>query len=171
MLPQHRWACCLRWPHGRKLRDIEAFQHAMAGYEMLPQRALPLAARLIPLAELAAAALLLHGATRVAGATLALLVLLVFTFAGVHSLRAGRSELECGCGGGEGVTLSWALVARNAVLAAIAVLAMLSPQERPTTALDAATGVLATLAVLGLYAVGNQLLANGPRLKKLRDAP
>ncbi len=69
------------------------------------------------------------------------------------------------------MTLSWALVARNAVLAAIAVLAMLSPQERPTTALDAATGVLATLAVLGLYAVGNQLLANGPRLKKLRDAP
>ena len=77
------------WP---KLRDLEAFQHAMAGYEMLPQRALPLAARLIPLAELAAAALLLHGATRVAGATLALLVLLVFTFAGVHSLRAGRSR-------------------------------------------------------------------------------
>jgi hypothetical protein len=154
-----------------KLKDLDVFRHALAAYELLPARLLPAVALGLPLLELAAGVLLLPSATRPVGALLALIVLLAATAAVVAALRAGRRHIDCGCGGSEGLTLSWGLVARNVVLVALAATALLPPQARATGWLDAAAAVAATLFFAALYAVVNQLLANQPRLRNLRNAP
>ena len=71
---------------------------------------------------LTAWALLLWPASRSLGAVLALCVLLVATSGIVMNLLRGRRDVDCGCSGlGESSGgLSWWLVARNALLAALA---------------------------------------------------
>ncbi|MGR6777794.1 hypothetical protein ACU6VG_18475 (plasmid) [Sphaerotilus sulfidivorans] len=59
--------------------------------------------------------------------------------------------------------LSRGLIARNAVLMLLTLLAALPALDRPT--------VLATLFVLGLYQTANLWLAHQPKLLELRNAP
>jgi len=115
--------------------------------------------------------LLLPAATRSLGAALALAVLAIVTAAVIAALRAGRTQIDCGCGGDEGLRLSWALVARNALLLMLAGLCLLPSAGRPTGWLDVLAAIAATLFFTGLYATVNQLLANHPRLHQLRNAP
>lgn len=150
-----------------KLKDLEVFRHALGAYELLPEALLPLAARALPLLELAAGLLLLPTATRPLGALLALAALGLATGAVVAALRAGRTHIDCGCGGSEGLTLSWGLVLRNAVLLAMAGAALWPLGSRATGWLDAVAALAATLFFAGLYAAANQLLANQPRLRRL----
>jgi hypothetical protein len=154
-----------------KLKDVELFGHALAAYELLPERWLPWVARALPLLELAAGLLLLPLATRPLGAALALAALGLATLALLLALRAGRTDIDCGCGGasdGQGPSPSPALVLRNCVLLALAALALVPAGPRATTALDVFAALAAALFTLGLYATTNQLLANRPRLHRLR---
>lgn len=153
-----------------KLKDLETFGHAVAAYELLPARLVPLAARGLPLLELAAGVLLLPAATRPLGAGLALLALALATGAVLAALRAGRTRIACGCGGDEGLSPSRGLVVRNAVLLALAAAAALPAAERATGWLDAFAALAATLFAAGLYAAANQLLANQPRLQHLHHS-
>lgn len=153
-----------------KLKDLETFGHALAAYELLPERLLPAATRALPLLELAAGVLLLPLATRPLGAGLALVALGLATGAVVAALRAGRTRIACGCGGDEGLTPSRGLVVRNTVLLVLAAAAALPAAARPTGWLDAFAALAATLFAAGLYAAANQLLANQPRLRQLHDA-
>jgi hypothetical protein len=128
-------------------------------------------ALLLPLLELVAGALLLPTAARNAGALLALALLALVTGAVVINLKRGRERIDCGCGGSEHVPLSRGLVARNAGLALLAVVALMPAQARATVWLDLVATAFATLFLLGLYLVVNQLLSNHPRLIDLRNAP
>lgn len=67
--------------------------------------------------------------------------------------------------------LSRGLIARNAVLMLLTLLAALPALDRPTVWLDALATVLATLLVLGLYQTANLWLAHHPKLIELRNAP
>ena len=153
----------------QKLRDADGFVMVVEQYRLLPEAWSTAAARGLIAAEAAAGLLLLPLATRAAGAALALAVLVAVTAAVAINLLRGRREIDCGCGGPEGgQRLSWGLVLRNGVLAAAALLAMAAEAPRELVWLDGLTVVAGALALYGLLAAANQLLANQPRLLKLR---
>lgn len=154
----------------QKLADRDAFALALEQYRLLPERLLAPVAWGLPLLEAAAGAALLPAAGRAVGSLLALLLLAVVTAAVAINLRRGRAHIDCGCGGPEGGQhLSWLLVARNAVLALLALAATAPLAARELVWLDALTVATAALGLYGLYAAANQLLANAPRLLKLRE--
>jgi len=153
----------------QKLRDIDGFAAALTGYALVPPAALGIIAYLLPLLELAAGLALL--AAPLAGALLALVLLVTVTGAVAVNLLRGRRDIGCGCGGIEDEqTISWALVARNAVLMLVAVVAALAPSARSAAWLDYATVTGLTLSGYGLYTAASQLIANAPRLARLRSA-
>ncbi len=153
----------------QKLRDMEGVAMAVEQYRLLPRSwSLP-AARCLLAAEASAGLLLLPLATRTAGAVLALAVLVTVTAAVAINLMRGRHAIDCGCGGLEGGQhLSWGLVLRNGLLGLAAALSLAAETPRDLVWLDGLTLVAGTLALYGLYAAANQLMANRPWLQKLR---
>lgn len=155
----------------QKLRDVGAFEIAIDAYELLPPAASAPLARVLPLLEAAAGLLLLPEATRAAGVMLAAAVLGLVTAAVAINLRRGRTDVGCGCGGLEDEqTLSWALVARNGALFALLAAAAAAPAVRPLVWFDFLSVGAGALVLYGLYVVASQLIANAPRLARLRAA-
>ncbi len=153
----------------QKLRDMDGFVMAVEQYRLLPAPWAPPVAWALLLAEACAGLLLLPLATRATGAVLALAVLAAVTLSVAVNLLRGRQDIDCGCGGPEGGQhLSWGLVLRNGMLSLAAALSRLAEAPRDLVWLDGLTVVAGTLALYGLYAAANQLMANRPRLLKLR---
>src|SRR5699024_9282443 len=105
-----------------KLWHFTAFELSVAGYQLLPAILhRPFAIAFIA-GELAAGLLLLIPGGRMAGAALALVVLVTATFGVTINLLRGNIDIDCGCGGlsrfAEGLT--WWIVARNTLLAGLA---------------------------------------------------
>jgi hypothetical protein len=143
-----------------KAGDLALFEQHLAAYGV-PPRLLGSAARLLPAAEgLTVIALL--SPWRGAGAALAAALLLLYAAAMAWQRLHGR-VLDCGCGGAP-LRVSWALVARNLVLAAIAAAAAVPVAQRGLGVADAL--VIAAAVVLGtlLYAAFNQVLRQGGAL-------
>lgn len=137
-----------------KAADALLVEQHLAAYGV-PGALLTPAARLLPAAE-GAAALLLLTPWRAAGAALAALLLLAYAAAmGWHRLH-GRS-LDCGCGG-EPLPVSWALVGRNLLLAALALLAAAPMAPRAMAIGDFAVVAAAVLLGTLLYAALHQVL-------------
>jgi len=157
----------------QKLRDLALFQANIDNYRLLPDGLAWPAAILLPLWELAAGALLLFDPTRMVGAVLAIGLLAIVTTAVAINLLRGRTEIDCGCGSLGGhvgdQTLSWGLVARNALLAFAAVLTLREDAARALVWIDYLSVAGGTLGLLGLYVTVNQLMANTPRLRALRN--
>lgn len=137
-----------------KLADLALLEQHLWVYGV-PQPLLPAARRALPLAETLAALLLLTP-WRAVGATLAALLLLAYAAAMAYH-RWQRHTLDCGCGG-EPLPVSWALVARNLGLAALALLAAWPPGERPLGLGDFAVVAAAVALATLLYAAFNQVL-------------
>lgn len=148
-----------------KFADAALFEQHLAAYG-LPYRLLPLATRLVPALE-AAAALLLLTPWRVAGALLAAVLLLGYGALMALHLARGRS-LDCGCGG-EALPVSWPLVLRNLMLAALALAAVVPTSPRPMTGGDFLVVAAALLLATLLYAALHQLLRHrtGPSARPL----
>jgi Methylamine utilisation protein MauE len=142
-----------------KLADAALFEQQLAAYRV-PQRMLASGARALPALELAAAALLLSP-WRVAGATLATLLLTAYAGAMAWHRLHGR-ELDCGCGG-EPLAVSWPLVTRNALLAAVALLAAAPTVPRALGLADFAVVAAALLVGTLLYAAFHQMLRHAAR--------
>lgn len=157
------------WP---KLRDPAVFRAAVENYRLLPEALAGLAARLLPVCELAAGVLLLFPSVRLAGALLAVFLLLVVTSAVAINLMRGRVDIDCGCHGLAGhvgdQTLTWRLVVRNVVLVAAVLFALLGDTPRVLVWIDYLSVAGGTLALIGLYITANQVMANQPRLHALR---
>lgn len=154
----------------QKLRDVAVFEAAVELYRLLPAPLVPLFARVLPMLEAAAGAALLLETSRGIGLVLALTVLGVSTGGVLINLLRGHTNIDCGCGGAEGNTrLSWALPVRNAALMAMALVGAQTGLARPLVWVDFISVAGGTLALLGIYAAGNQLLANHPRLMQLRN--
>ena len=83
----------------------------------------------------------------------------------------GRLHVDCGCfGRALRQPLSWWLPARNAILMALAAIAMLPTADRAMTPLDFATVFFGAATVVVLYLAANYLLANFPRISALETA-
>jgi hypothetical protein len=131
-----------------KVADLPLLEQHLAAYGV-PHFLRPVGVRALPAVE-ALAALLLLTPLRGAGAWLAAALLALYGAAMAwHRLRGRR--LDCGCGG-EPLPVSWALVARNAALAALALAAGAPMTARPM-------GVGDFLVVAGAVLVGTLLVA------------
>jgi hypothetical protein len=104
-------------------------------YRLLPERlGGPVAVALAGIEALAVASLLVPGFRGFGGAAAGVLLLAYAAAMGINLWR-GRREIDRGCGG-SGQGISWALVARNVLLAGLAALAPAPIVARPLGALD-----------------------------------
>jgi hypothetical protein len=133
----------------------------IANYRLLPRwMALP-AAALLPPTEMVVAVLLLSAQLRPWPALAAIMLLLVFAAAMAINIKLGRDHIDCGCG--ETFLrqpLSWTLVARNGVLAALLVPALV--MTAPVTMASALSGAAAGIGLFLLYLLLNILAALPP---------
>jgi hypothetical protein len=149
-----------------KLRDTARFRAVLADYHVLPGWAVPAAARAIPAAEGAVAALCLVPGGAAIGCVAGAGLLAGYSAAIGFNLARGRRRIDCGCGGLAGdQSLSAGLLARNAALVGLLLLAALPESQRPLVWLDAFStgGLLAALALL--HAALDVALANATRLR------
>lgn len=145
----------------RKLADLAVFRATVELYDLLPAAAVGAFAGLFPLLEAAAGVVVV---LRPDGPwmLLPLAVLGLSTAAILINVLRGRSNLECGCGGDSQPRLSWALVMRNGALLGGVLVAAAVDNGRPLVWVDFLSVAALTLALAGLYAALNQLLANQP---------
>jgi uncharacterized membrane protein YphA (DoxX/SURF4 family)/thiol-disulfide isomerase/thioredoxin len=102
-----------------KLFDLAGSRKAVADFGV-PARFAPVVGVLVPLAEIAAAVMLLFVPTARWGALLALLLLLVFIAGVANAMRKGL-DVDCGCFGKVySATASSATLVRNGILAVLA---------------------------------------------------
>ena len=109
-----------------KLRDPAAFRSSVAAYQILPERLVTPAARLLPPLEVAMGIALLTGVLIIPVSVVAALVLVSFAAAIWYAVERG-SKIGCGCGFRRLQTVSRALVARNAGLTLAAVASVVWP--------------------------------------------
>ena len=145
-----------------KLRDLPVFEASVDLYALLPASLVAPFSRAYPLAELAAALGLLFAPAW--GAALAALVIGLASLGVAVNVLRGRTDLECGCGGERHPHLSWSLVGRNGLLLGLVALAAqpLDGALRTLLWVDYLSAAGLALALVGLYAALNQLLANQP---------
>jgi hypothetical protein len=149
-----------------KLRDLAGFRATLDAYGVLPAPALAPAAAALAAAEIAVGGGCL--VPRIAPAACLAGAGLLALYSGAIALAwaRGRRLIDCGCGGPGGRRpLSPGLLARNAALTALLLLATLPAGARTLVWIDAFTAV-SLLAVLALlHAALDVALANAARLR------
>lgn len=142
-----------------KLGHRAEFVGVVANYRLVPDGLAAPAAWLVIGLELAATAALASGVGLAAGAGLAIVLLMLFAAAMAVNLGRGRREIDCGCfQSALRQRLSWALVVRNLILAAL-LLPLLGGGGLPGTGLGVVDGLGAGLMLYLFYLVLDQLVA------------
>lgn len=149
-----------------KLSEPNMFLSALAGYRLVPQRWLDIAARGVPVVELVLAAGMLVPLTRSFALVGVAILMSGYALAIGINLARGRSNIDCGCGGAAH-PLSWGLLVRNGVLAAAALAASGTTMDRPLDWLDAVTVVLGVLAFFVTYLMADELLRQASRMSRV----
>ena len=153
-----------------KLRDVPGFRAALADYRTLPGAAVPAAAAALITAELAVGLACLWPATARLGCLTGAGLLLAYSGAVAWNLARGRRQIDCGCGGPGGRRpISGSLLARNAGLLGLLLLAALPESGRPLFWLDAVTGGGLLATGMLLYVGSDLALTNGARLARPGD--
>jgi hypothetical protein len=145
-----------------KLPTLLEFEGVVGNYRLLPDRAVPLAARLVVALEALAVLLLIVPNARDWGAACALGLLVLFAVAMAVNIRRGRVEIDCGCfRTTHRQRLSWWLVGRNGALA-LAAAALWLPLSRAPMTFDYVQAALAGLALYLIYLGGSQIVLPRP---------
>ena len=156
-----------------KARDPAAFRATLAGYALLPERLSGVAAVALASAEAALAAALAAPAwlgARAPALVACAALLGLYAAAIAVNLARGRRDIDCGCAGrAVRQPLSAWLLARNALLAALALACVGGASPRALVWIDGVTvsGGIALLAAAGIAAHG--LLAHGAALTRLGE--
>jgi len=141
-----------------KIRHRHELAGVVANYRLLPEPLAASAAWMIVGLECLVVLSLVSGVRLVAGATLAVVLLVGFALAMAINLARGRSEIDCGCfQAGLRQRLSMALVARNILLAAFLTPLLAAPAAGPAT-LQWVDGLAAGLAAYALYQVLGEIV-------------
>ena len=157
----------------QKIKDIDTFQATVEAYELLPEFLVKGFSITLPIVELVTACLLLWAdlTQGLYGLILAIVVISITTTGIIINLLRGNLDVSCGCGGLEDeAPLSWSLVGRNLTMLALLLFCFLPSNLRPLDLLDTLTIIGGSLSVYLLYTVMSQLIANHPRLVKLRES-
>jgi hypothetical protein len=154
-----------------KLRAPAGFAAAVRAYRLVPERAVVPVAGVLVLSEAMTTGLLLGPASYRLGAALAAALSALYAGAIAANLARGRRDLDCGCAApGARRPVSAALVVRNVVLIAAALLLLGPGSGRAITWVDVVTVLAATATGGALWAGVGQLDANRPALARLRGA-
>jgi Methylamine utilisation protein MauE len=152
-----------------KLRALDAFVGVVHNYRLVPEPLERPVAYGLPVVELAIAVGVLLPAVRAPAALAAALLLALFAGAMAINLVRGRRDIDCGCFATVlRQRLSWPLVLRNLLLAALALLLMPGMGVRSLGWLDLVTIGCAATALVLVYAAASQLLGSGPRTHPVR---
>jgi hypothetical protein len=149
-----------------KLRHPQEFVGVVAAYQLASERFSSAIARLLPALELAVAIGLWIPPTRMAASVLGAALLAIYAAAIGINLKRGRHGIDCGCafaGRGRSVIGSW-MLARNAILICVALIASAPVALRTLTPVDALT-VIGGLCVLTLL----YMAADGLRSMELQS--
>lgn len=155
-----------------KFRDFDAFRAAVVGYALLPERSASVTAGALASCEaslgfalVTPAAFGLREPALVASATL----LALYGAAIAVNLARGRRDIDCGCAGPAArQPLSEWLLARNALLVAMALVCLGGTASRSLVWIDALT-VSGGIAMLGAtWLAAHRLQANAPAIARLR---
>ena len=152
-----------------KLSDFDVFKASFADYEILPSSLVAPTALILVLAEGAIVVGLVVPLTRTVAAIAALMLLVLYGGAIAVNLRRGRYTIDCGCGG-SGQGLSWFLVARNAILAGIALMAAAAPVARDLSLTDGIVLALSVVTVWLLILASEQAAANDAHRQFIRNS-
>jgi len=164
-----------------KFGDRARFTAIVSEYRVLPPHLVPAAAVLVPLMELFAGSLWMVSVFSLQAATVLPLsssaLLLIYGLSIAINLARGRSHIDCGCSfasshsdSARGQLLSVWLVARNLLLACLALVPLLAVSGRNLTMMDHGLLILTTLTALLYYAAFNQLLLNRGAIASWREA-
>jgi hypothetical protein len=146
------------------LRDWAVYEAIVQAYRLAPRALARMAARALPVAQIAAAVLLLTPAASRVGPAVGLALMVLFTSAIAINVRRGRLHIDCGFGGAAGQQLSHGLVVRNLVLCTLLAAAFVAPAALPPSTAFAVGVAGASLAAGILYVASGQLLANAQAL-------
>ncbi|KQT42048.1 hypothetical protein ASG43_17385 [Aureimonas sp. Leaf454] len=149
-----------------KASDLVRFQGYVDDYALLPEPLVEPVAKGLVAAELLTVALLVVPMTVSVGAAFALALLLVYAGGIAINLKRGRRRIECGCGG-PAQMLSAALVLRNGLLGALALLPLVAGFNALSLG-EAAAAVSSGLLLVLFVALAEQLLANDGHVQRLR---
>lgn len=139
----------------------------VADYGLVPAGREALVTRVLIGLEAVTVALLALPVTRMAGAVLAAALLAGYGLAMAMALRAGKTRIDCGCGGTPQF-VSVLTVARNVVLTGLALWLAALPAGPVGGAFPALVAVLAGLTLWALYGVIEKLLANFGHIMAVR---
>lgn len=149
-----------------KLRDPASFRSSVAAYKLLPDTWVTPVARILPPAELALGLMLLAGILVVPAAWAAAVLLVGFGVVIWIAVERG-SRIGCGCGFRHLQQVSRVLVARNAALAVVAVVAAVAPSAAlalapgpavPESTISTTDAWAVAVAVLGAWVLAQVLL-------------
>ncbi|WP_339782378.1 MauE/DoxX family redox-associated membrane protein [uncultured Marinobacter sp.] len=151
-----------------KIRYPTWFRRQVREYELIPGLMVPFAALALPVTELAVAAGLLWSTSRPYAGVLAFLMISLYALAIAINLARGRKDIDCGCSGpAMRQPLQPALLARNLLLAIIALVALLPMLDRPLSLHDNFVMIAAGVVLVLLYTATDLWIANRPLLLKL----
>jgi hypothetical protein len=143
----------------QKLRHWRLLPGVIGNYRLLPRWSVGAVAAFLPSVEMLVGVGLLSGQLDSRPAIAAIALLLAFAIAMAINLARGRSHIDCGCGQTFlAQHLSWALVARNLVLAAL----LLPSLAKLTPTADVWTGAAAGFGFFLLYLLFNIFSALPP---------
>ena len=147
-----------------KLRNRSEFTKTLAAYEILPAPLLAPAGAALATVELSVAtALLIPGAGPTPGLA-AVTLLLIYTAAMATNWLRGRREIDCGCSRpGRHTPIGPGLMARNVLLAWLALAAALPAGGRALIWLDLVTIAGTGLVAAALYGATEQARFRGAR--------
>jgi hypothetical protein len=153
-----------------KLRDLRRFDEIFAAYGLLPFAARLRLSRAVPCLELVVAGGLLLDGSRVAAASVGIVLLLAYAAAITVNLLRGRRDLACGCGGPDDrrPIAAW-MVWRNFSIAVLVGAVMLPWSPRSLAPTDVVTIGFGTMAVALVYLCLDRLLGRtAPVTARLR---
>jgi len=146
-----------------KLRALDAFVGVVHNYRLVPEPLERPIAYALPVVELAIAVGVLLPTGRAPAALAAAILLALFAGAMAINLMRGRRDIDCGCFATVlRQRLSWPLVLRNLLLAALALLVVPGLGARGLGWLDLVTVGCASTALVSVYAAASRLFGNGP---------
>jgi Methylamine utilisation protein MauE len=146
-----------------KLRALDAFVGVVHNYRLVPEPLERPIAYALPVVELAIAVGVLLPAGRAPAALAAAILLALFAGAMAINLMRGRRDIDCGCFATVlRQRLSWPLVLRNLLLAALALLVVPGLGARGLGWLDLVTVGCASTALVSVYAAASRLFGNAP---------
>lgn len=144
-----------------KLAGFRSFAATLGDYRLLPAPLATAFSAVMIIVEMAIACGLLIPALRATAAVSAAALFITYGAAIAVNIARGRVDIDCGCSFGRSADrLSFALIWRNALLAAAALVAAAPASARALGAFDLAASALFVVAAAAFYLTIEALRAN-----------